>query len=456
MKEMDMTTSQDHTEEDDGFSHTQDPSDRASKKTVTEKQAIEILKKRANVKTGVAKAEKTVSINPFEPGGFGQFLEDGSLADTLLVVNGGHKQVRGHRIILCFSSKFFRRVFSAGTEMVEMQVEGHRRCEQLHRVELEFPVDERVLMEVLRFMYTGEISINDENAVAVLSISSSLEVKLLRDRANQFISENITRENAIILLKMAVQFDMKEVIRKTVQVVAKNFAYIYDVHYNFLPYEIFLNLIEHEHLNIVREYSLFEQVISYVRAHRELESSQIYRLIQNVRYRWFTFSQLVRAMRETDPLIDRELLNEAAFLRLESHELLEPPIPSPRNKRVQPRTIYGITIKYSESFQKGSQICPGIIDWISTSGRRKPRSNPHDSNQVVVTTSSIDKGEPRDLVDSKSCELWTKDVPSSWFCTYFGPLRSVCPTVSSQLFFFGLHLTLNEALHSEARRKLQS
>lgn len=36
---------------------------------------------------------------------------------------------------------------------------------------------------------------------------------------------------------------------------------------------------------------------------------------------------------------------------------------------------------------------------------------------VKVTPSSIEKGQPIDLIRKLDCtELWTKDVPSSWFC----------------------------------------
>jgi hypothetical protein len=46
-------------------------------------------------------------------------------------------------------------------------------------------------------------------------------------------------------------------------------------------------------------------------------------------------------------------------------------------------------------------------------------------------TSSIEKGNPIDLVGRKSKELWTKDVPSSWFAIDLGPNRTVVPSYYS-------------------------
>ena len=42
--------------------------------------------------------------------------------------------------------------------------------------------------------------------------------------------------------------------------------------------------------------------------------------------------------------------------------------------------------------------------------------------------SGVEKGDRGDLVGRKSKELWTKDVPSSWFSIDLGPNRRVIPS----------------------------
>jgi hypothetical protein len=57
--------------------------------------------------------------------------------------------------------------------------------------------------------------------------------------------------------------------------------------------------------------------------------------------------------------------------------------------------------------------------------------NPNLNTLEQVLTSSIEKGNPIDLVGRKSKELWTKDVPSSWFAIDLGPNRTVVPSYYS-------------------------
>jgi len=71
----------------------------------------------------------------------------------------------------------------------------------------------------------------------------------------------------------------------------------------------------------------------------------------------------------------------------------------------------------------------GIIGWISTNHGRTNYRNPHNTGKVKVHSSSLAKGSLWVLVDSTPSDVWTKDVPSSWFSIDFGPHRRV--TVSN-------------------------
>lgn len=54
--------------------------------------------------------------------------------------------------------------------------------------------------------------------------------------------------------------------------------------------------------------------------------------------------------------------------------------------------------------------------------------NPHYTKRICVSASSIEKGDYRELAGLAPTELWTKDVPASWFMIDLGPGRSVIPT----------------------------
>jgi hypothetical protein len=73
------------------------------------------------------------------------------------------------------------------------------------------------------------------------------------------------------------------------------------------------------------------------------------------------------------------------------------------------------------SFSRSSYVCLHVIlvkGWV----------NPHEKQEIHVTASSIEKGSPHHLVDHEPSELWSKDVPASWFCVNLGAKRTVSPT----------------------------
>src|SRR3989338_3552751 len=85
---------------------------------------------------------------------------------------------------------------------------------------------------------------------------------------------------------------------------------------------------------------------------------------------------------------------------------------------------YGITVE----FPAVPAIGPdgrGILAWISSNGFTREWKNPHVQRIISVTASSITKGNPVELVGVVPTELWTKDVPASWFCVDLGSTRSV-------------------------------
>jgi len=83
----------------------------------------------------------------------------------------------------------------------------------------------------------------------------------------------------------------------------------------------------------------------------------------------------------------------------------------------------GIEFEYTSDFDDR-----GILYWIATNKGREPWTNAHLANRIKITASSIEKGNPGDLVSREPSELWTKDVPASWFSIDLGKTRVAIPT----------------------------
>lgn len=346
--------------------------------------------------------------------GFREFYENDKFTDMTLEAHG--KEFRVHRLILAFSSEYFAERLRSG-ELKE------------NRMSLDAPDPDNVFADIVAYMYTGDIPITAEKAVPLLAMADYYAMTELKDVLSNFITKNVRRENAVTLLKKAMQFHADQICSRCIDVVASNFAYLYNVDYAFLPFDLMERLLYHKHLNVLQEFDLYIQVRSYVQSNAATLTNEMQsRVLESVRYRWLSVDQLLELMREE--LVPQRVLLAAAFARLEQYEgggekktidvsvdngLLVP-------VHLQPRPLYPVAVRF-RVMEKA--IAPGIIDWIGRGAGRQDWQNPHASGDVVVSASSLCKGALADLLSTQENELWSNDVPASWFCLDFGPKRTI-------------------------------
>jgi E3 ubiquitin-protein ligase HECTD1 len=123
-----------------------------------------------------------------------------------------------------------------------------------------------------------------------------------------------------------------------------------------------------------------------------------------------------------EPLLPKELFSEALMMRLAVYE--SPQKAKTGIVRFQKRAAYGQIFEYSSDFDE-----KGVLYWIGTKRGTARWRNPCLVNSgISVTASSTEKGDPINLVGRKPTELWTMDVPSSWFCVDLGSTRSLLLT----------------------------
>lgn len=127
------------------------------------------------------------------------------------------------------------------------------------RVELGFSDPDGVFEDVLRFLYTGKINISKTSAVALLAAADHYIIESLKSVTLTFINELINRDNAFAILKQAIRYNLSEIMDICVSVVARNFWRI-DESFDFsdIPWEVFINILEHPVLAIKEESTLFK------------------------------------------------------------------------------------------------------------------------------------------------------------------------------------------------------
>jgi len=198
--------------------------------------------------------------------------------------------------------------------------------------------------------------------------------------------------------------------------------------YGFLPPAWLLRLLQHPMLVVKDEFALYELICHYIKDHSEIEENQIAEMMGTVRFVWMSIDQLKEV--EENPAVPRHLLIEAFMERLRRIEGNQTPQKHEDNPRLLPRPPQSYTYEYPpiSALNEGEPLPHGIVYHIATNGGQEPWHNPSLSGRITILTSSIERGVTHDLVGLSSSDLWTKDIPSSWFTLDLGQSRSVAPT----------------------------
>eukprot|EP00211_Chloroparvula_japonica_P006028 CAMPEP_0119121880 /NCGR_PEP_ID=MMETSP1310-20130426/2302_1 /TAXON_ID=464262 /ORGANISM="Genus nov. species nov., Strain RCC2339" /LENGTH=379 /DNA_ID=CAMNT_0007111461 /DNA_START=189 /DNA_END=1325 /DNA_ORIENTATION=+ len=345
-------------------------------------------------------------------GAFLKYLDTGEFADLEIESSTG-EIFQVHRIILARSSEFFARLLLSDFRESQERV-----------IKLNFSDPQNIFPMILRYMYGDTIDITAENVTALLAMADHYLIASLKKITTSFVQRNITKETALDMLQRAMMFGCGEqIVRVCIDVIAKYFSQLHGVDFSFLPLDVLLAILHHQYLAIEDEHSLYRTICNYIeRTQQPLKQEDVEELFLCVRFVWMEYEQLQEVV--ANSRIPPRLLTEALMhrIRITERPNLAPGIVPPR---LQKRPVYGMRFDYSCDFDQN-----GILYWLATKGKGWDTDwvNPHISGEVKVTASSIEKGNPVDLLGRVPKELWTKDVPSSWFSIDLGRNRRVIAT----------------------------
>ena len=351
--------------------------------------------------------------------GFQELLQTGKFSDLTLHHVASGKTWNVHRVILAHHSEFFRALLQSDCKETNSS-----------RIELHYEDPERLFGEVLTFLYGGEIVFRPRDVMAYLCLADHYLIEELRLLCTRHLTAVISADNVADVLRQAVRLHKADSIIDTcVAIVAQNFIYLHHQDFSFLPLPVFLRVLRHKYLSVKAEITVYAAVSAYIDAHAaRLQREDVAALMESVRFVWMDYAELERM--QQDPRVPPHLLIEALLHRI---KLQEDPLQAKLllgadgqpNPRLQKRMRYGMRFEP----KAGARDC-GILFFIGTEGRLRPEYwiNPCLSKEVAVTASSIEKGNLAQLVSRNPGELWTKDVPASWFCIDLGKDRSVIPS----------------------------
>ena len=157
-----------------------------------------------------------------------------------------------HKVILAAASNFFKTVFVS--DFLEAQ-SGVIKLED---------IGGDLIEALVRYIYNGELDVNEANGFELYCIADRLEVIGLKRICEEFLIKNIDMSNCLSLLRLGQSVNESTLERTAFDCIVENFQdFISSEDFYELTSEEFISIIEQENLYIEKEEDLYEAVISW-------------------------------------------------------------------------------------------------------------------------------------------------------------------------------------------------
>ena len=133
------------------------------------------------------------------------------LCDVILEAGDHQARLKAHKIVLCAASPFFYNALNI--DMTEKK-EGVIKLEQTSKA---------VMEDVLAYLYTGHVDINEHNVFDLLQSADFLIVPSLKLASVEFISETLSSSNCLMAYYSASRYQCPDLQRQAKDFIFANF-----------------------------------------------------------------------------------------------------------------------------------------------------------------------------------------------------------------------------------------
>ena len=194
--------------------------------------------------------------------------------DMILEVGSGDDQARlkAHRIVLCAASPFF---YNALNSDMKEKEEGVIRLEETSKA---------VMEDVLEYLYTGHVDINEENAYCLMAVADYLILPSLKVLSAMVIAQTLSFSNCAMAYYSAIKYRSEELQRGARDFIVANFESV-------AKSEDFLNLsmeqveewISSDEITVKGEEKIFELILRWTERDESRKCNDFLHLLHHVR-----------------------------------------------------------------------------------------------------------------------------------------------------------------------------
>ena len=194
--------------------------------------------------------------------------------DVILEVGSGDDQARlkAHRVVLCAVSPFFNNALNS--DMKEKK-EGVIRLQETTKA---------VMEEVLEYMYTGHVDINDHNVFGLLEMADFLVVLSLKKLTSDFLSGHLSLSNCIDAYYTAVKYQSPALEEEAKNFIFENFMDVTEsADFQNLSLTEVEEWISSDYVTVNGEQDVFQVIVKWLEHDESRKQESFFLLFRHVR-----------------------------------------------------------------------------------------------------------------------------------------------------------------------------
>ncbi|OQS04103.1 dihydroflavonol-4-reductase [Thraustotheca clavata] len=153
--------------------------------------------------------DTSIDIPPFHVDDHEELLTISALSDIQFLVKGHIAPINAHKIVLFVRNAYFKNMFGSSTTTTKRVIEIDN-CSY------------NVFSMILRFLYTGKLTIDENSSQDLLRAASFYQVTVLQKRIEKFLSDRININNVVELLCLANECHAESLRRSCMPFLLKN------------------------------------------------------------------------------------------------------------------------------------------------------------------------------------------------------------------------------------------
>ena len=224
---------------------------------------------------------------------FKEFLKNDRFVDLILKIES--KEYPCHKLLLISSSSYFEKMFSHSFEENSMST-----------IEL-FGVSKSGFDQIYNYIYTGEITLSNENVKDVYAASDMYLYDKIKERSLLYMYENITCNTCVNYWLFANERNLTDLLNRCKFMIINMFSKVCLLNHNLvsLPYEFFKEIIMVDDIDSKDEVKILDIVCHWLRYHNEISYDQREELLDQIRWGLFELNDLGSIAGNMDVIMER-------------------------------------------------------------------------------------------------------------------------------------------------------